>query len=90
MDEDLEHLSQTELITEIKKLREGIRKHRNSTMHELCWHHPQLWDLLPEKTKPDIAVPAWPQFLRGCIHYRESLDIQKPDSPRRDEEFKKE
>jgi hypothetical protein len=22
---------------------------------------------------PDLAVPAWPQFLRGCLGYRESL-----------------
>lgn len=90
MDEDLENLNREELIAETKKLREGIRKHRDSTMHELCWHHPQLWNLLPEKTNPEIAVPAWPQFLRGCIHYRQSLDAQQPDALRINQEFKKE
>jgi hypothetical protein len=86
MDEDIEQFTRDELINEIKKLRSGIRVHRDSTKHELCWHHPQLWDLLPEKTDPEIAVPAWPQFLRGCVRYRESLDQQLPNAPRIDDE----
>lgn len=87
MDEDLEHFTREELINEVRKLRAGIREHRDSSKHELCWHHPQLWGLLPEKVAPDIAVPAWPQFLRGCLHYRESLDRQLPNAPRVSEEF---
>lgn len=87
MDKDLENFSREELISEIKRLRAGIRDHRDSTKHKLCWHHPQLWDLLPEKTDPEIAVPEWPQFLRGCIHYRQSLDQQLPNSARISEEF---
>jgi hypothetical protein len=87
MDEDIEHLTKEELISEVKKLRAGIRTHRDSTKHELCWHHPQLWNLLPEKTEPALAVPAWPQFIRGCIRYRESLDRQLPDAPSVDEEL---
>lgn len=82
MDEDIDHLTKEELILEVRKLRAGIRAHRDSTRHELCWHHPQLWNLLPEKTDPEIAVPAWPQFLRGCLRYRESLDQQLPNAPR--------
>jgi hypothetical protein len=82
MDEDIEKLSREELIGEIRKLRAGIRAHRDSSGQDLCWHHPQLWDLLPEKTVPEIAVPAWPQFLRGCLRYRESLDTQQPKAPR--------
>jgi hypothetical protein len=87
MDEDLERFTKDELIAEVKRLRAGIREHRDSTKHELCWHHPQLWGLLPEKVEPDIAVPAWPQFLRGCLRYRESLDQQLPNVPRVAEEF---
>jgi hypothetical protein len=75
------------LITEAKRLRDAIRKHRDATGHDLCWHHPQLWEMLPEKLNPDIAVPPWPKFLRGCVRYRESLDRQKPDAPVLDEEF---
>ena len=87
MDEDLNLLTKEELIAEVKKLRAAIREHRDSTTHELCWHHPQLWGMLPEKIDREIAVPAWPQFLRGCLRYRESLDQQVPDAPRVDEEF---
>ena len=72
------------LIAEVKKLRQGIRVHRDSTEHELCWHHPDLWALLPEKTDPLPTVPDWPQFLRGCVHYRESLEKQLPNAPRSD------
>jgi hypothetical protein len=81
-DEDLEQRTRDELLAEVKRLRAGIRRHRDSTGHELCWHHPQLWGLLPEKVDPDLAVPAWPQFLRGCLRYRESLDAQLPNVPR--------
>ena len=86
-DEDLEQLTKAELLAEVKKLRAGIRRHRDSTGHELCWHHPELWRLLPEKVDPDLAVPAWPQFLRGCVRYRESLDAQLPNVSRVTEEF---
>src|SRR5687767_10849199 len=87
MDEDLDSMNRDSLIAEVKKLRAGIRAHRDSTGHELCWHHPQLWGLLPEKTDPQPAVPNWPQFMRGCIRYRQSLDRQLPDAPRSDEPF---
>jgi hypothetical protein len=87
MDEDIEQFTRQELIAEIKRLRAGIRAHRDSTKHELCWHQPQLWALLPEKTDPELAVPAWPQFLRGCLRYRESLDRQQPDAPRVKDEY---
>ena len=87
MDEDLDNLSREELLAAAKTLRAGIRKHRDSSGHELCWHHPDLWSLLPEKTDPAIAVPAWPQFMRGCVMYRQSLDQQAPAVPRFTREF---
>jgi hypothetical protein len=87
MDEDLQALDRAALITEVKRLRHGIRAHRDSSGNELCWHHPQLWALLPEPMSADIAVPAWPQFLRGCVHYRESLDRELPAAERTDEEY---
>jgi len=87
MDEDLDALSREQLLEEVKRLRAGIRAHRDSSGHELCWHHPDLWRLLPEPLDPRIEVPAWPQFLRGCIRYRQSLDEQLPDAPRTNDEF---
>lgn len=88
MDEDLQSLSREELLAQVQRLRAGIRKHRDATGHELCWHHPDLWALLPEPAPPSIAVPAWPVFMRGCIHYRQSLDAQAPNAPRTVEELK--
>jgi hypothetical protein len=87
MDEDLDTLTREALVSEVKKLRAGIRAHRDSTAHELCWHHPQLWGLLPERIDPQIAVPPWPKFLRGCVHYRESLERQRPEAPVHDREY---
>ncbi len=86
LDEDLNGLSREQLIAEVKRLRAGIRAHRDSSGHELCWHHPALWGLLPEPLDRQIAVPEWPQFMRGCIRYRASLDEQLPDAPRTTEE----
>lgn len=81
-DQDLARMSREQLVAEVKRLREGIREHRDATRHELCWHHPRLWRLLPEKSDPVPTVPAWPQFLEGCIQYRKSLDVQAKDAPR--------
>jgi hypothetical protein len=88
LDDDLQKMSRDELITEIRRLRQGIRDHRDSTGHELCWYHPELWSLLPEKLDPQITVPDWPQFLHGCVRYRESLDKQAVRAPRSSEIFR--
>ena len=87
MDDDLELMSREELLVAARGMREAIRAHRDTSGHELCWHHPALWDLLPEATPPEIEVPEWPQFMRGCIGYRASLDAQAPDAPRVAREF---
>jgi len=88
MDEDLDPMAREELISEIKKLRAGIREHRDSSAHDLCWYHPELWSLLPEQLDCIPVVPDWPQFMRGCIKYRQSLDEQGRDLPRMNEEFR--
>lgn len=87
MDEDLEALTREQLLAEVRRLRAGIRAHRDASGHELCWHHPDLWALLPERVEPSIAVPDWPQFLRGCVRYRQSLDEQARGAPRTDAEY---
>jgi hypothetical protein len=87
MDDDLKTMSLEALQAEVRRLRAGIRAHRDASGHELCWHHPQLWGLLPEATDPQPVVPSWPQFLAGCIRYRASLDEQLPDAPRTDESY---
>ncbi len=87
MDDDLERMSREELMAEVRRLRQGIRAHRDSTEQELCWHHPELWGLLPERQDPLPAVPEWPAFLRGCIRYRQSLDRELPGAPRTSREY---
>lgn len=89
MDDDLNALSREQLLEEVKRLRAGIRAHRDSSGQELCWHHPALWGLLPEPIDPKLAVPAWPQFMLGCVRYRQSLDEQRPGAPRTDDEYQR-
>jgi hypothetical protein len=87
MDEDLDNLTREQLIEQVQRLRDGIRAHRDTSLHELCWHHPALWALLPEPTDPMPEVPDWPQFMQGCIRYRQSLDEQLPHAPRSDKPY---
>ena len=88
MDDDLLRMNRDELVAEVRRLRAGIREHRDSSGQDLCWHHPQLWGLLPERVAPDVAVPPWPQFLRGCLKYREALDRELPNARVAKEEYK--
>jgi hypothetical protein len=78
LDQDLEAMSREQLIEEAKRLRARIKEHRDASGHDLCWYHPQLWGLLPEKTDPLPVVPPWPEFFAGCLRYRKSLDEQLP------------
>lgn len=87
MDEDLELLDRTALVAEVQRLRAAIRAHRDSSGHDLCWYHPQLWALLPERVAPVVAVPPWPKFMRGCIAYRAALDAELPDAPIADVDY---
>jgi hypothetical protein len=87
LDVDLDGMSRDDLIAEVKRLRDGICAHRESSGHDLCWHYPQLWGLLPEPLAKEIAVPPWPKFLRGCLKYREALQRELPNAPLFDEEF---
>ncbi len=74
-------------MAEVMRLRTGIRAHRDSSGHDLCWYHPQLWALLPEQADARIAVPPWPVFMRGCIAFRASLDRELPDALVHSREF---
>ncbi len=87
LDSDLEGLSADQLRTEVVRLRQGIRAHRDSSGHDLCWYHPQLWGLLPERTDPLPKIPVWSRFMEGCLRFRESLDNQAPNAPRTEESF---
>jgi hypothetical protein len=79
VDEDLDHMSREQLTAEVKRLRAGIHEHRDSSGQDLCWHHPALWGLLPEKSDPQPRVPSWPEFMAGCVRYRAALDREVAD-----------
>jgi hypothetical protein len=81
MADDVDRMDRDALIVEVKRLRAAIREHRDSSGHDLCRHHPKLWALLPERPAAIPAVPDWPQFLRGCVKHRESLDRDLPHAP---------
>jgi hypothetical protein len=86
-DADLDGMDVNALRAVARQMRQAIRVHRDSSGHDLCWYHPALWALLPDPpAMPE--VPDWPQFMRGCVHYRASLDRQIPDAPRIDKDFK--
>ena len=87
MDDDLEGMDREQLVAEVKKLRAAVRVHRDSSGHDLCWHHPDLWQTLPEQVDPEIEVPPWPRFMRGCVAYRQSLDEQAPGARSHDREY---
>ncbi len=87
MDDDLEEMDREALIAEVKRLRAGIRAHRDSSGHDLCWFHPQLWRLLPEPVAPEVAVPPWPKLMRGCVAFRSSLDRELANAPVHDKDF---
>jgi hypothetical protein len=42
---------------------------------------------MTEVKKLRASVPEWPQFMRGCVKYRQSLDAQTPHAPRSSDEF---
>jgi hypothetical protein len=42
MDDDLDSMTREQLVEEARRLRAGIRDYRDSTRHQLCWHHPAL------------------------------------------------
>jgi len=73
LDKDIDLMTGAELKAEVKKLRAGIRQHRDATGHNLCWYVPELWDLLPEKVEPKPEVPEIPEFIHNCAVYRLSL-----------------
>jgi len=86
-DHDLTTLPHADLLAAARAMRQAIRAHRDTTEHELCWHHPDMWELLPDPPQVKPIVPEWPQFMRGCIRYRQSLDQQLSGAPRTNKEF---
>ncbi|MDZ4823129.1 MAG: hypothetical protein SH856_06695 [Flavobacteriales bacterium] len=73
-DADLKSKFPQMLIEEVKKLRAGVRTYRDSTGHNLCWHYPGLWNLLPEKNYTGYCYPPCSDFISRCVACRKSLE----------------
>lgn len=71
MDDDLKSMSILQLQTEIMKLREGIREHRDQKGDENCWLDDQfyLYGLLPEKINADPQLPEKELMMLNCSLY---------------------
>ena len=74
LDADLDAMSAEQLRAEVRKLRAAIREQRDQKGHDLCWFVPELWEVLPEKTRPQPNVPPCPEFIQRCAAFRQSLD----------------
>ena len=81
-------MTQEQLVVEVVKLRAAIRRHRDSSGHDLCWHHPDLSATLPEHSDRTSPCRRRPKFLRGCVAYRQSLDEQLPGAPTHDADYR--
>jgi hypothetical protein len=86
-DADLEDMDRDALLAQARAMRAAIRAHRDASGHDLCWHHPEMWALLPDRPEAGQVVPDWPTFLAGCLRYRAALDRELAEAPRGDEEF---
>lgn len=71
MDNDLREMSEQQLMGEVMKLREGIRKHRDQKGDENCWLDDQfyLYELLPEKINADPQLPDKELMMVNCSRY---------------------
>jgi hypothetical protein len=78
LDCDTHYMGRDELAAEVKKLRSGIRAHRDAKGHNLCWYVPELWNLLPDKVHPTPEAPPTEEFLQHCAAYRASLNKTGP------------
>lgn len=81
-DADLVVMPADALRAEVRKLRAAVRAHRDSTGHDLCWHHPALWGALPEHRDVLPTVPPWCEFMQRCAQYRQSLEAEREDGER--------
>ena len=87
MDEDLEAMSREALLDEVRRLRAAIRVHRDSAGHDLCWHQPALWSLLPERTDPLPRVPSGHSSCAAGIVIADRSTSSSATTPRSTDEF---
>ena len=86
LDSDLEGLDRDRLVAEVKRLR-AVSANTGTAPATISAGIIPTLGVAAERVAPDIAVPPWPKFLRGCLRYREALDRELPDAPPADYEY---
>ena len=76
-DEDLESIGAEDLKAEIRKLRKGIRYHRDQKGDDRCWVDDlRLYELLPEGPAGyDSTLPTEEKFLENCKRFCQSRQV---------------
>jgi len=71
IDQDAEFMTRSELKDEIRRLRAGIRTHRDAKGHDRCWRDDieVLYAMLPETTEADLRLPPQQEFYKNCRLY---------------------
>jgi hypothetical protein len=70
----------------VAQLRSGIRRHRDGTGHELCWHHPQPWGPscgIPTATTSRSSATSRRSPFRSAPVDRERIGGCRPSSEER-------
>lgn len=75
LDKDLEGISRTDLMAELKRVRQRLRKHERPKGHSRCHEcDRELWcETLPEyahESPPDQKIPPFFCFMFRCLLYR--------------------
>jgi hypothetical protein len=69
--DDLKVLSRDQLIEEVKRLRAGVRKHRDNSGHDLCWYHPETPHQLHEASSSFPALQRLRHVAEDQRHAQE-------------------
>ena len=72
-DSDLGEMNIEQLKSEIVKLRQTLRKHRDAKGNDRCWlDDVELYQLLPEGQEAEFTLPEKNEFLKNCEIYWEN------------------
>lgn len=70
MDDDLTTMTRDQMEIEVRRLRGGIRQHRDERGDDRCWLDDQrLYALLPDTGVAITTLPPKDVFLRSCERF---------------------
>lgn len=69
-DSDLPSMTPAQLRQEVQRLRQAVRKHRDTQENARCWHNDLvLYGTLSEEVKPGRMLGDEKQLLQNCQRY---------------------